>query len=144
VTDIEINRTIHEIAFPDCWVVKKRGYYYRPNAAGYTDRPSEAWRIPHAEAKKHEYLRDEPVTIHPAPPLDYVNSLVAMAVVERWLPKDMRSLYLHNVLCITVWTGEYHASHVHSEEDIRWGLRRADARQLAVAFLRAFGAWRKA
>lgn len=88
MTDQEINQRIQTLAFPDCWVVKKRGYYYRPNAAGYTDRASEAWRIPHSEAKKHEYLRgDEPVTIHPALPLDYVNSLDAMALAEATLSR---------------------------------------------------------
>lgn len=93
MTDQEINQRIQTLAFPDCWVVKKRGYYYRPNAGGYTDRASEAWRIPHEEAKKHEYLHDEPVTIHPAPPLDYVNSLDAMALAEATLTGDRRADY---------------------------------------------------
>lgn len=44
--------------------LKKRGYWYRPDAHGYTDRQSEAWHLTREEAKKHEYLRgDEPVVI---------------------------------------------------------------------------------
>ena len=46
--------------------VKKRGMWYRPDAHGYTDRQSEAWRLTFDEAKKHEYLRgsaDERVTV---------------------------------------------------------------------------------
>lgn len=48
-----------------CYVVRKRGYFYRDKAQGYTDRVIEAGRYTYAEAKKHEYLRgDEQVTMH--------------------------------------------------------------------------------
>jgi hypothetical protein len=44
--------------------LKKHGYWYRPNACGYTDRESEAWHLTREEAKQHEYLLGhEPVTI---------------------------------------------------------------------------------
>jgi hypothetical protein len=50
--------------------VKKRGYWYRPDAHGYTDREQEAWHLTREEAKKHEYPRQpstffvtDPVTI---------------------------------------------------------------------------------
>lgn len=44
--------------------LKKRGYWYRPDAHGYTDRQSEAWRLSLEEAKKHEYKRGyEPVLV---------------------------------------------------------------------------------
>ena len=49
---------------PRCYVLKKRGYFYRPNAAGYTDRFYEAGRFTLAEAVRHEYPYDEPVTKH--------------------------------------------------------------------------------
>lgn len=45
--------------------LRKRGYWYRENAHGYTDRQSEAGKYTREQAKAHEYLRgDEPVTIH--------------------------------------------------------------------------------
>jgi hypothetical protein len=47
-----------------CYVVRKRGLFYRPNANGYTDRIDEAGRYTFAEAKAHEYPHDEPVTMH--------------------------------------------------------------------------------
>lgn len=47
-----------------CWVLRKRGLYYRPNAQGYTSCFGEAGRFTYEEAKKHEYLYDEPVTMH--------------------------------------------------------------------------------
>ncbi len=47
-----------------CWLIRKRGYFYRSNAQGYTQCLSEAGRYTLEEAKKHEYPHDEPVTIH--------------------------------------------------------------------------------
>jgi predicted RNA-binding Zn-ribbon protein involved in translation (DUF1610 family) len=47
-----------------CYVLRKRGLFYRPKACGYTDRVEEAGRYTFDEAKAHEYLRDEPVTMH--------------------------------------------------------------------------------
>lgn len=45
-----------------CYVLRKRGMFYRPNATGYTDRIEEAGRYTLEEAKRHEYPHDEPVT----------------------------------------------------------------------------------
>jgi len=65
--------------------VKKRGYWYRPNAHGYTDRQAEAWWLTRDEAKKHEYLRgDEPVTICEfSTPLYTTDPAAAMQVLEK-------------------------------------------------------------
>ena len=71
--------TSNELCELDAWIetnifdgqkygVKKRGLWYRPDAHGYTDRQSEAWRLSLEEAKKHEYKRggyDEQVVIMP-------------------------------------------------------------------------------
>jgi hypothetical protein len=51
--------------------LKKRGLWYRPGAAGYTANPDEAGRYTLEEAKRHEDLRDEPVTIHEFPVEDF-------------------------------------------------------------------------
>lgn len=65
--------------------VKKRGYWYRPNAHGYTDRQSEAWHMTREEAKKHEYLRgDEPVVICEFDTPSYTTDpAAAMMVLEK-------------------------------------------------------------
>lgn len=47
-----------------CYVLRKRGLFYRPNAAGYTSHIDEAGRYTKAEALKHVYPHDEPVTMH--------------------------------------------------------------------------------
>jgi hypothetical protein len=47
-----------------CWVIRKRGYFYRTRAKGYTDRIEEAGRYTYAEAQRLEYPHDEPVTKH--------------------------------------------------------------------------------
>lgn len=45
------------------FVILKRDLFYRPNGAGYTSCECEAWKLPEHEARKHEYLHDERVTI---------------------------------------------------------------------------------
>lgn len=49
------------------WVLRKRGYFYRPNAQGYTASIHEAGRYTEAEAKAHAAEGvSPPVTAHPA------------------------------------------------------------------------------
>lgn len=47
-----------------CYLLQKRGYFYRPNAAGYTSRIEEAGLYTLQEATRREYPYDEPVTKH--------------------------------------------------------------------------------
>lgn len=48
-----------------CYVMRKRGLYYRPNDCGYTSCIGESGRYTYDEAKKREYLHgDEKVTMH--------------------------------------------------------------------------------
>lgn len=47
-----------------CYVLRKRGYFYRTNSAGYTAKIEEAGRYTLKEAVLHEYAHDEPVTKH--------------------------------------------------------------------------------
>lgn len=61
--------------------LKKRGCWYRPDAKGYTDRESEAGRYTREEAKKHEYLHDERVTIHEFIPRHYTTDPAAGVMV---------------------------------------------------------------
>jgi hypothetical protein len=70
--------------------VKKRGYWYRPNACGYTDRESEAWHMTQEQAKEHESTRgDEPVTVHRFQiPRYSIDSASAMIVLEACLNKN--------------------------------------------------------
>jgi hypothetical protein len=39
------------VVAPDQWLIRKRGYYYRPDRAGYTSSIAEAGRYSEAEAK---------------------------------------------------------------------------------------------
>ncbi|AWY09290.1 hypothetical protein vBRpoSV10_168 [Ruegeria phage vB_RpoS-V10] len=51
---------------PNCaskWVIRKRGYFYRPNSQGYTGSVSEAGLYTEEEAKKHALI--DGVTAHP-------------------------------------------------------------------------------
>lgn len=79
------------------WVLMKRGYYYRPNAHGYTSELTEAGRYTEEEAKRHVNPHDEPVTMHPLPPMDYLRDLNALAAVEDSIPLDRLGTYLDNL-----------------------------------------------
>ena len=140
MTDQEINRAVAESVGDDRWLIVKRGYFYRPNGHGYTSHVSEAWVLPLADAKKHEYLiGEEPVTLWKAPIPDYCNDLNAMHEVEKgvfgsstaWLDFAVN---LMNVL---------QASDM-SELDGMTCILQATARQRAEAYLRTIGKWRAA
>lgn len=51
-----------------CYVLRKRGLFYRPGAHGYTDRIEEAGRFTFLEARVHVCHHDDPcdesVTMH--------------------------------------------------------------------------------
>lgn len=47
-----------------CYVLMKRGAFYRPKAQGYTCRIEEAGRYTAEEAAEHVYPHDQPVTMH--------------------------------------------------------------------------------
>ncbi len=67
------------------YVLMKRGHYYRPNAMGYTDQLSEAWKVSEAVAKEHVNPHDTPVTMHQLPWPDWAGDLNAMHEVEKTL-----------------------------------------------------------
>lgn len=129
------------------WLIIKRGLFWCPNSAGYTDSIELAGRYSEAEAKLREYKppghQGEWVTIKPAPHPNYHGDLNAMheaegAIVppEEWTDEDL-----------TQW-GKYHrilnrialntcADGVGRDQR----LIRATAAQRAEAFLRAVGKW---
>lgn len=94
-TDAELNRIIENWRFGEPqYFVMKRGYFYRVGAAGYTDRPGEAWRVPLEIAKKHEYLRgEEPVTICLADPLPYCTNLNAIHEAWKKLTREQKARF---------------------------------------------------
>lgn len=82
----ELDKWIHKHVFEaDLHVgIKKRGFWYRPDAKGYTSDQDEAGRYTRAEAKEHEYLHDDPVTIHEFEPKRYsTNPAAAMEVLKK-------------------------------------------------------------
>ena len=87
MTNQEINERIAAITgFHNAVGLKKRGFWYRPNACGYTSRENEAGRYTIEEAQEHEYLiGDQPVTIHKFSTPNYNESLDACRSFERTL-----------------------------------------------------------
>lgn len=73
----------------DRWVLRKRGLFYCPDAKGYTSDIRDAWILTEAEANKHVYPHDKPVTKHRAPMPDYLNSLDAMHEALKTMPDEL-------------------------------------------------------
>ncbi len=84
------------------FVLMKRGYYYRVNAAGYTDQLSEAWRVNEVEAKKHARSGQEPVTMHPLPWPDWAGDLNAMREVELTLTDHQHKQFRQHLILAAV------------------------------------------
>lgn len=97
LTEEEKRIKIAEFLGYDLHVIMKRGLFYRENAHGYTDSIREAWKLPRAEAKLHEYPHDEPVTIRPAPLPDFFHDLNAMAEAEKTLTAEQCEWYWNNL-----------------------------------------------
>lgn len=86
----ELDTWIHRHIFEaDLHVgIKKRGFWYRPDAKEYTSDQDEAGRYTRAEAKEHEYLHDDPVTIHEFEPKRYsANPAAAMELLKKCCKK---------------------------------------------------------
>lgn len=81
-----------EDANADRWVLMKRGLYYRPNAKGYTGNLAEAWIITEAEADKHVYPHDEPVTKHRV--ADFQSDALTLSVVGQMQRVDAENAQL--------------------------------------------------
>lgn len=139
MSDEQINVAIAEACGKDrLFVLKKRGLYYRPNAAGYTDRVSEAWIISEEEADRHTYPHDDPVTKHRAPVPNYANDLNAMFSAEEWLAShgegELGYQYDQKWLPQVVGAHEKELGLLNT-----WVMTHATARKRAEAFLLTIG-----
>lgn len=69
LTDAQLSEVFAvEVAeMPPLFTLMKRGYYYRPNANGYTSHLADAWKVTEDVADQHVYPHDEPVTKHSVP-----------------------------------------------------------------------------
>lgn len=83
------------------YLIVKQGFYYRPNAKGYTSCLSEAWKLPREEAAKYQMYEAHPdvpysekVLIEPVPIPAYTEDLNAIRKVIQEQPiaiqKSMR------------------------------------------------------
>lgn len=77
----------------DRWVLIKRGFYYRPNDAGYTDNILNAGIYTEEEAKERAYDHgdNDRVIMERAPLPDYLNDLNAVHEAEKTM--DFKSAW---------------------------------------------------
>jgi len=140
MTNEEINKAIAEhVGTADRWLIVKRGYFYRPEAKGYTSSESEAWKLPLVEAKRYEYLiGDEPVTLSRASIPNYAGDLNAMHEAEKTAFSSSSAWAKFAFQLISV----LNASGM-SELDGMTCLLQATAHQRAEALLRTIGKWKE-
>lgn len=72
------------------FLLMKRGYYYRPNAAGYTDQIREAGRYTAEEANIHTSNGRSQEVHSQVAPLEKFDTFEALMVAERKLISDER------------------------------------------------------
>lgn len=108
MNDQELNNLVAQAIGLDEWVITKNGYYYRPNACGYTDRLSEAWKVPLETAKKYEMYADNPkvafydkVLIEKAPTPDFGGDLNEMRRAENCLSDEQWTDYINMLYFVT-------------------------------------------
>lgn len=108
MNDQELNNLVAQAINLDEWVITKNGYYYRPNACGYTDRLSEAWKVPLETAKKYEMYADNPkvafydkVLIEKAPTPDFGGDLNEMRRAENYLSDEQWTDYINMLYFVT-------------------------------------------
>ncbi len=106
------------------FVLMKRGLFYRPDAQGYTDQLSEAWKVSEAVAKEHENPHGIWVTMHPLPWPDWAGDLNAIAAAVATVTDPFKQgLYL-------AYLG-----------DTAWQRESATAAQRLEALLRTLNLW---
>jgi hypothetical protein len=139
LTNQQINERIAKLCGANEMVgLKKRGLWYRSGSSGYTSCECEAGRFTRKEAKKHEYLHDEPVTIHEFASRDYAGSLDACREFESKLNGDHRSLYMD---MLYLFVNDPGGDFSDSDFDNQWAMFNATPLQRCEAFLRMKGQW---
>lgn len=121
--------------------LKKRGYYYRENGAGYTSCEASAGIYTEEEALKHVYPHDEPVTMHPATLPDYCTDLNAIAQAEAKLRGNEVRKYsdaLTRLVSKQSTDDDWSEEKGISSKTQAW---HATAAQRAEALLRTIGRW---
>ncbi len=137
----EINAAIAEAVGTDKWyAVEKAGWYYRPNARGYTNRIEEAGRYTKEDARRL-LVRGEPMSIVRIPPPNYVADLNAMHEAEKLFEREESLEAFAENLAVVVF-GECPDALLRYSDAAR--LVSAKPRQRAEAFLRTLGKWRDA
>lgn len=125
MTNDEMNIAIAEACGKaDQYHLMKQGYYYRPNAGGYTACRSEAWTVSKEVAQKHVYPHDIPVTMVPADAPDYCTDLNAMRDAVEALTEAEKETY------------DYDLYKVINNNEYLWN---ATATHRAEAFLKTKG-----
>lgn len=154
MTDDEINREMAEVDEPGLYVIVKRGLYYRPEAKGYAGSISDAWKLPLAEAKKHEMYADrtdipgcEKVLIEPVPPINYLcqsTGLSHIRRVKKKLTEEQRRKYL-DILCdeTTNPARIYPWNWCDLDHDDWFAMTNATPEQECTAILKAVNRWRE-
>lgn len=139
MTPQEKNQAIHEACgLGKQYYLMKGGYYYRPDACGYTGNRRDAGLYSEEEATRREYPHDEPVTKHLADPANYSGDLNAMHEAEHVALSDSRAQrYVDHLISVTGATLKREDGTSYGV--MHWLIYHATAAQRADAFLLTIG-----
>lgn len=112
------------------YAVMKGGYYYRPNAHGYTTDMSQAWHTTKQTAES-ELVSGEPMSIVPVPPPDYLHDWNATHQMVNSLSEVCRGRWLITLDALTDST-EWLPDRIMKAPQSKW----------CEAFLRVNGLWK--
>lgn len=121
----------HVAGFKKSFFLMKRGYYYRPEAKGYTATTEDAGRYSEEEIKLHVAPGEDAVTAHAVPVPPFATSandvLPLLEKLHAWQ--------------VTHEEGRYHNASVHPVSPGNWFYAVGDtfARSVCFALLRAHG-----
>lgn len=138
LTDEEINQRVHDaLGKPKMFLLKKRGFWWRPNSAGYTSEIARAGLYTEQEATEREHVNghDDDVTKHPAPIENYAGDLNLAITLFPDPEKHITEAYN-----FVEFLREECGADKGWEYDDCIAIARATARPYCLAFLRTKGA----
>lgn len=84
---MSLTKTVAEA--PRDWLIRKNGYYYRPDRRGYTGNVHEAGQYTEVEAKAEASI--QPECMEAVPLFSVLNGYTDSDLMQRWMRQEVRN-----------------------------------------------------